>query len=360
MHAAPRHSSKILPALAALFALAALPAAAQLAPNRTAGLDRSAAVAAVITTNCAGGIVVDDGSFESGVRFTDQSTGAGLRDAVMLFDVDGVGTRIEQVCLCWRRGSAAPADLDHDLLFFAADGLGGSPGTQIAVVPAGADDVETGPTIFGYDVSALDIQSTSGQIYVGARWNGRAGTAQGGEGVFLCTDEDGPGGQPMYAKVSSQTTWESFDDVFAPPDFPPKALGVRIDTAPTILPCPQTPCVEDDFTLCLNDDRFAVQASFDTVHDTDTLLDPGHAFELTDDTGFFWFFNANNVEMVVKVLDACVDPFNRFWVFAGGLTDVNVELEVCDTDAGQKRVYRNPQQTAFQPIQDTAAFATCP
>ena len=26
---------------------------------------------------------------------------------------------------------------------------------------------------------------------------------------------------------------------------------------------------------------------------------------LTDDTGTFWFFNADNLEMLIKVLDAC-------------------------------------------------------
>ena len=65
------------------------------------------------------------------------------------------------------------------------------------------------------------------------------------------------------------------------------------------------------------------------------------------------------VEMVVKALNACT--FNsRFWVFAGGLTDVNVVMTVTDTLSGVVKTYTNPQSTAFQPILDTAAFATCP
>lgn len=54
--------------------------------------------------------------------------------------------------------------------------------------------------------------------------------------------------------------------------------------------------------------------------------------QLTGDTGYFWFFNASNVELVVKVLDAC--HFGRFWVFAGGLTNVDVDLTVTDTATG--------------------------
>ena len=48
------------------------------------------------------------------------------------------------------------------------------------------------------------------------------------------------------------------------------------------------------------------------------------------------------------------------WVFAGGLTSVRVELRVTDTQKGQTRTYVNPQGAAFQPIQDTSAFSTCP
>ena len=36
-----------------------------------------------------------------------------------------------------------------------------------------------------------------------------------------------------------------------------------------------------------------------------------------------WFFQAENVEAVVKVLNGC-GINDRYWVFAGGLTDVKV------------------------------------
>lgn len=85
----------------------------------------------------------------------------------------------------------------------------------------------------------------------------------------------------------------------------------------------------------------------------------GHPWALTPDTGYFDFFDPDNVELVVKVLDAC--SFNdRFWVFAGGLTNVEVEIVVTDRLSGVERVYRNPLGESFLPIQDTDAFATCP
>ena len=62
---------------------------------------------------------------------------------------------------------------------------------------------------------------------------------------------------------------------------------------------------------------------------------------------------------MVKVLNGC-GINNRYWVFAGGLTDVKVRLTVRDKVHDTTRTYDNPQKTPFQPIQDTSAFATCP
>jgi hypothetical protein len=55
-----------------------------------------------------------------------------------------------------------------------------------------------------------------------------------------------------------------------------------------------------------------------------------------------------NIELVTKVLDACT-TFDRFWVFAGGLTNVEVELRVTDGDTGAVRTYRSPLDQPFRP-----------
>ena len=85
----------------------------------------------------------------------------------------------------------------------------------------------------------------------------------------------------------------------------------------------------------------------------------GHAVEITPDTGTFWFFNQENVELLVKVLNGCTIT-DRWWVFAGGLTDVEVTLRVTDTQEGHVKTYFNAQKTPFAPVQDTSAFGTCP
>ena len=83
--------------------------------------------------------------------------------------------------------------------------------------------------------------------------------------------------------------------------------------------------------------------------------------ELTDNSGYFYFFSPENIEVTMKVLDACsLAGFENFWVFAAGMTDVEVFLTVTDTLFGASNVYFNELGTAFFPIRDTSAFDTCP
>ena len=117
-------------------------------------------------------------------------------------------------------------------------------------------------------------------------------------------------------------------------------------------------CVADSETLCLNDNRFAVTAGFQLTPSGPTYQ--ATAMPLTADSGYFWFFDPNNVELVVKVLNGCFDPFNTYWVFAAGLTNVGVELVVTDTRTQETKIYVNEIGTPFQPIQDTGAFRACP
>jgi Leucine-rich repeat (LRR) protein len=114
-------------------------------------------------------------------------------------------------------------------------------------------------------------------------------------------------------------------------------------------------CFPGDASLCLNGGRFKVEVAWRTA---DGQSGPGHAVGLTGDTGYFWFFDASNVEVVLKVLDAC-GLNQKFWIFAGGLTNVQVNLTVTDTRTGTVKTYRNAQGSPFQPIQDTGAFSTC-
>jgi ELWxxDGT repeat protein len=111
------------------------------------------------------------------------------------------------------------------------------------------------------------------------------------------------------------------------------------------------PCVESATRLCLNNGRFAVEAAWkDFSGNTGT----GKAVRLTGDTGYFWFFNDGNVELVLKVLDG--RPVNnKFWVFYGALSSVEYTITVTDTETGTVKTYKNPSGRLGS-VGDTGAF----
>ena len=111
------------------------------------------------------------------------------------------------------------------------------------------------------------------------------------------------------------------------------------------------------YALCLGDNRFQVAAAWQDPATGDQNV--AQAVTLTADSGYFWFFNADNIEITVKTLDGCGS--NGFeWVFASGMTNVQVTLTVTDVLTGAFKRYVNPAGTPFVSIQDTAAFASCP
>ena len=98
-------------------------------------------------------------------------------------------------------------------------------------------------------------------------------------------------------------------------------------------------CIQDEHTLCLNGDRFAVTAAYQQSPLGASVQ--ATAVRLTADTGYFWFFDPSNIELVVKVLNGC-DLTNSYWVFAAGLTNVGVNLAVRDMLSGETKMYENP------------------
>ena len=75
---------------------------------------------------------------------------------------------------------------------------------------------------------------------------------------------------------------------------------------------------------------------------------------LNGDTGAFWFFDAANVELLLKVLDGL--PLNdSWWVYFGALSNVAYMVTVTDTATGRVVEYRNPSGR-FASVADTSAF----
>jgi hypothetical protein len=117
------------------------------------------------------------------------------------------------------------------------------------------------------------------------------------------------------------------------------------------------PCVDTSNVTCLNDGRFRVEPRFRRSNDMEGLGTDANLG--TDDSAVFWFFDPSNLELLIKVLDAC-SVNDRYWVFVAAATNVELHLTVTDTQTGQIRTYFNPLGKAALPVQDTSAFATCP
>jgi hypothetical protein len=167
-------------------------------------------------------------------------------------------------------------------------------------------------------------------------------------------DHDGGGGttSQIVFTLNQTGTWFIAANSWLGNQFGSYTLTLQCGAAP-----PPGSCTPNATTLCLNNGRFRVQATYTTPAGA---TGPGMAVSQTSDTGLFWFFSANNIEVILKVVNACTFGAPRYWVFAGGLTNVQVVLTVTDTSNGTTRTYTNPQNTAFAPVQDTDAFATCP
>jgi ELWxxDGT repeat protein len=110
-------------------------------------------------------------------------------------------------------------------------------------------------------------------------------------------------------------------------------------------------CVPSSTALCIGGGRFKVEAFW---RDFQGNSGAGQAQPLTGDTGTFWFFSPDNVEVIVKVLDGrALD--GHFWVFYGALSNVEYSLTVTDTVTGVTRRYLNPLGELAS-VGDTTAF----
>lgn len=290
--------------------------------------------AAAQPATCSDGVRHDDNTFEAGAGWL-----FGNGEYVMRLDSPG---KLDAVCLCWRR-SGSDSSVFFNLNIWAADGPDGGPGTLLGSLSTlSANGVGTSPTWYRYDTSGLNIVS-QGSVYIGPEWD-----ASDDDDFFVCMDTNGPTQQPGYGQNSifDEPPTSKLGRVGFFPEY--RTLGVRAKFGEVT-----TGCIPSAQQLCLNKGRFAVTARFKAGAEPEGQAS---VVKLTDETGYLWFFNATNVESVVKVLDGC-GLTGHFWVFAGGLTNVQVDLTVTDTLTGRSKTYRNPQDTAFQPIQDTAALA---
>jgi hypothetical protein len=115
-------------------------------------------------------------------------------------------------------------------------------------------------------------------------------------------------------------------------------------------------CAAGSEVLCLDGGRF--EARVDWKNPFTGQTGTGKALPLTGDTGSFWFFDAANLELTIKVLDGG-GVNGHFWVFYGALSNVEYTITVTDTSTGAAKTYHNaPFQFASRA--DIEAFPSAP
>ncbi len=116
---------------------------------------------------------------------------------------------------------------------------------------------------------------------------------------------------------------------------------------------PAGSCRADAETLCLRDSRFEVKMDWWTAAGESGVGRVVHA--ATNDSGLFRFFEPENWEVLVKVLDGC-EINRRTWVLGASATDLGYRIRVTDTATGASRSYENEPGRVAPAIVDTDAF----
>jgi hypothetical protein len=179
--------------------------------------------------------------------------------------------------------------------------------------------------------------------------------------IFLGTDRAG-----VFESVDGGRAWRSLPGLAAGLEARELAFDAAtgtlwVATAAGLFARARPPageCTPSDTTHCLAGGRFLVEARFRAGPASASEPSVAKTSPITQDTGAFWFFDAENVELIVKVLEGCAEN-GSWWVFTTGLTDVEVELLVVDTRTGAERLISTVGGSAFEPVFDTAAFP-CP
>jgi hypothetical protein len=157
--------------------------------------------------------------------------------------------------------------------------------------------------------------------------------------------------QRNLASVADTSAFPDSSEPALRPAPEPPPLDLRAAVSPGSRSTGRAVCQPSAAALCLNQSQFEVKVSWRTRNGQTGV---GQAVPLTSDTGWFWFFNGANLELMIKVLDGRTVN-GSFWVFYGALSDVEYTITVKNLATGAVKTYINPQRNLAS-VADTSAF----
>lgn len=248
-----------------------------------------------------------------------------------------------------------------------------------APAPPGGDG-DDGPGRFKFsERGGYQVPEGAGSALIGIE---RSGGGAGAVSVRFETTESSATAGSDYAATTRTIDWAPFDEstkFVEVPIFddgesegnevvnlrlvaPTGGAGLdpeRFESTLTILDddSNQFSCVPSAETICLQNNRFAVDVVYRT-RQGDTGRGQGR--NLSESSAILWFFDQDNVEILIKTLDGCQVPgLESFWVFFAATTDVDYTLRVTDTRTGLSKEYGNLLGQAALPVQDVQTFTGC-
>ena len=105
---------------------------------------------------------------------------------------------------------------------------------------------------------------------------------------------------------------------------------------------------------CLRDSRYTVAVSWwlnDEVGGNATVVRAG-----TNDSAVFSYFDKQNWELLLKVLDGC-EGNGHHWVFVATASDLGHRITITDTASGQVKEYTKEPGSPAPAITDVTAFS---
>ncbi|HEY6321362.1 MAG TPA: PQQ-binding-like beta-propeller repeat protein [Thermoanaerobaculia bacterium] len=190
-------------------------------------------------------------------------------------------------------------------------------------------------------IAGIQLQIDNGTPSLVPRWTQHAGGTSPIVANGILFYAGGPGiqaldlldGSVLWSdKMPSGLHWES-------PIVVNGRLYVTDNTAHLIAYAPATgqprPCKADATSLCLLNGRFAVGVTWSNQYNG--TAGSGHAVPSTGSSGFFYFTDPANDELIVKMLAFG----NGFKFFYGQLTDLHFTITVTDSLTGKSKQYQN-------------------
>jgi len=289
------------------------------------------------------------------LTFGDGQGGSRSFQVEILDDADSEGEETVELVLSNPTGGAVLDNPSSAVLAIADDDLHAA-----GLLAFGASVFQVNEGGGSVAVTVERSGGTAGAVAVAYATGG--GTATAGEDYLPATGTiafaDGESGSKSFVvEILDDGEEESVETV---------GLALANPTGGALLGTPSTAmleivdneaCQPGATRLCLNQGRFRVEVRW---RDFEDRTGSGQVVLGTDDSGLFWFFDPQNWEMLVKVLDGCAVN-DRVWVFAAATTNVEYTLQVTDTATGEFREYTNALGVSSPAITDTAAFAgVCP